>query len=436
MCGIVGYAGPRNAEEVLLDGLKRLEYRGYDSAGVAIVGSGLEIFKDKGEISKLQSSVPSIKGGIGIGHTRWATCGKPSRANAHPFMDCSKRFAVVHNGIIENHIPIKEKLKEEGHIFTSETDTEVIVHLVEKYYDGDLHKALVRALKDIKGTYAVAVVESNVDKIVAARKENPLVVGLGVGENLIASDITALLNYTSKVIYIMDGETVVVTPNKVELFDDKGEIITRAPNQVTWTIDDAQKGGYEHFMLKEIFEQPSAIHNSLLGTLNEIEAGTFLPDADFKGVKLVACGTSYHAALVGKYIIESMAKVPTTVELASEFRYSSVTGESPLTILISQSGETADTLAANREAKSRGSRTFAITNVVGSTIAREADEVFYTNAGPEIGVAATKDVRHPAYGHVSIGPSYGILKEVHGSRCDQELFFRDALRPLLCQERA
>ena len=226
--------------------------------------------------------MPSIKGCIGIGHTRWATCGKPSRANAHPFLDCSKRFAVVHNGIIENHIPIREKLKEEGHIFTSRTDTEVIVHLVEKYYDGDLHKALVRALKDIKGTYAVAVVESDADKIVAARKENPLVVGLGVGENLIASDITALLNYTNKVMYVMDGESVVVTPNKVELFDNKGEIITRAPNQVTWTIDDAQKGGYEHFMLKEIFEQPSAIHNSLLGTLNEIETETFPPRCRFQ----------------------------------------------------------------------------------------------------------------------------------------------------------
>jgi glucosamine--fructose-6-phosphate aminotransferase (isomerizing) len=390
MCGIIGYAGPREAQEVLLDGLKRLEYRGYDSAGVAIVGSDLKVFKDKGEISKFSSSMPRLSGHLGVGHTRWATCGKPSQQNAHPFLDCTGQMAVVHNGIIENYLALREKLVSEGHVFTSETDTEVLVHLLEKHYKGDLHAALRETLKEVKGTYAVVAVRADRDEIVAARKENPLVVGLGVGENIVASDVTAMLNYTNKALYIMDGETVVLRSDKVSVYDHDGKPVIRDPCVITWTVDDAKRGGYEHYMLKEIFEQPTAIHNSLLGSLDELEAGSLMIDREPASIKLVACGTSYHASMVGKYIIEALAKIPTTVELASEYRYSPGTGESPLTVLLTQSGETADTLAAAREARRRGCPTLAVTNVVGSTIAREVDRVFYTKAGPEIGVAATK----------------------------------------------
>lgn len=390
MCGIIGYAGPREAQEVLLDGLKRLEYRGYDSAGVAIVGSDLKVFKDKGEISKLSASMPRLSGHLGVGHTRWATCGKPSKQNAHPFLDCTGKMAVVHNGIIENYLALKEKLIGEGHVFTSETDTEVLVHLLEKHYRGDLHAALKETLKEIKGTYAMVAIRADADELVAARKENPLVVGLGVGENIVASDVTAMLNYTNKALYVMDGETVVLRSSKVTIYDQEGKPVQREPCVVTWTVDDAKRGGFEHYMLKEIFEQPTAIHNSLLGSLNELESGGLMIDREPASIKLVACGTSYHASMVGKYIIEALAKIPTTVELASEYRYSPGTGESPLTVLLTQSGETADTLAAAREARRRGCPTLAVTNVIGSTIAREVDRVFYTKAGPEIGVAATK----------------------------------------------
>ncbi|MDH7508273.1 MAG: glutamine--fructose-6-phosphate transaminase (isomerizing) [Methanomassiliicoccales archaeon] len=390
MCGIVGYTGPREAIEILFDALKRLEYRGYDSAGLAILENDIQIVKDKGDISQLERSVSKLRGTLGIGHTRWATCGKPSKENAHPFLDCSGNFAVVHNGIIENHRELRRELEAEGHVFTSETDTEVLVHLIEKYYDGNMEKAVREALKRVKGTYAVAVIGKGSKEIIAARKENPLVVGLGVGENFIASDVTALLNYTNKVIHVMDGEYVVISPAGVRLYDCSGNEISRAPSLITWTVEDAQRGGFEHYMLKEIFEQPASIHNSLLGMLDGIEEGEFLRDANFDSVKIVGCGSSYHAAMVGKYIIESLAHIPVTLELASEYRYSHGTRETPLVILITQSGETADTLAAAREAKKRGCRTFAITNVVGSTITREVDEVFYTKAGPEIGVAATK----------------------------------------------
>ncbi|MBI0583660.1 MAG: glutamine--fructose-6-phosphate transaminase (isomerizing) [Methanomassiliicoccus sp.] len=390
MCGIIGYAGPREAQEVLLDGLRRLEYRGYDSAGLAIVGSSLKVFKDKGEISKLSSSMPQLRGHLGVGHTRWATCGKPSQQNAHPFLDCTGQMAVVHNGIIENHLALRKKLIDEGHVFTSETDTEVLVHLLEKHYKGDLHAALREALKEVKGTYAVVAIRTDGRELVAARKENPLVIGLGVGENIVASDVTAMLNYTNKALYIMDGETVVLGPSKVTIYDVDGRTVHRDPSIITWTVEDAKKGGFEHYMLKEIFEQPTAIHNSLLESLDELESGTLMIDHDAPSIKLVACGTSYHASMVGKYIIEALAKIPTTVELASEYRYSPGTGEGPLTVLLTQSGETADTLAAAREARRRGCPTLAVTNVVGSTIAREVDRVFYTKAGPEIGVAATK----------------------------------------------
>ncbi len=411
---------------MLLDGLKRLEYRGYDSAGVAIVGSGLQIYKDKGEITKFSADMPRLPGQLGVGHTRWATCGKPSQRNAHPFLDCTGKIAVVHNGIIENYMALKEELTGEGHIFTSETDTEVLVHLLEKHYRGDLHAALRETLKEVKGTYAMVALRADGKELVAARKENPLVIGLGVGENIVASDVTAMLNYTNKAVYVMDGETVILRSDRVDIFDHDGRPVHRDPCVVTWTVDDAKRGGFEHYMLKEIFEQPTAIHNSLLGSLDDLEAGTLMIDREPASVKLVACGTSYHAAMVGKYIIEALAKIPTTVELASEYRYSPGTGESPLTVLLTQSGETADTLAAAREARRRGCPTLAVTNVVGSTISREVERVFYTKAGPEIGVAATKTYTAQLMAMYLLGIRLGQLRRTMG---------RDEIRELTSELR-
>ncbi|MBN1109196.1 MAG: glutamine--fructose-6-phosphate transaminase (isomerizing) [Methanomassiliicoccales archaeon] len=391
MCGIIGYSGHRPAVEVLMDGLKRLEYRGYDSAGVAMVENGhLEMVKRQGELEVLRRALPRFEGRTGVGHTRWATCGRPSDRNAHPFISCDGKLAVVHNGIIENYATLRGELESRGHRFTSDTDTEVLVHLLEEHYRGDLRQALADTVRGIEGTYAIAAIHEKGEEIAAARKENPLVIGLGVKENFLASDVTALLSYTNKVLYVMDGETVSLTPDKVSLFNAEGTMVGREPSLVTWSAEDAQKGGFEHFMLKEIFEGPNAIHNTLLGSLDMIENGEVLPRTDFQAVKLVACGSSFHAAMVGKYAMEDIARVPTTLELASEYRYSLGAREAPLVILITQSGETADTLAAAREARRRGCRTLAVTNVVGSTITREVDEVLYTKAGPEIGVAATK----------------------------------------------
>jgi len=374
-----------------MDGLKRLEYRGYDSAGIAMVEDGrLTLLKRQGELEVLQKVLPKFEGRTGIGHTRWATCGRPSDRNAHPFVSCDGKLAIVHNGIIENYTALRERLESQGHHFTSETDTEVVVHLLETHYAGDLRQALADTIKEIQGTYAIAAVLEGSQEIAAARKENPLVIGLGINENFLASDVTALLSYTNKVLYVMDGETVSLTPEGVNVYDHDGAAVKREPSVVTWSAEDAQKGGFEHFMLKEIFEGPNAIHNTLLGALDLIENGEVLPRTDFPSVKLVACGSSFHAAMVGKYAMEEFAGVPTTLELASEYRYSPGAREAPLVILITQSGETADTLAAAREARRRGCRTLAVTNVVGSTITREVDEVLYTRAGPEIGVAATK----------------------------------------------
>ncbi|MCG7845021.1 MAG: glutamine--fructose-6-phosphate transaminase (isomerizing), partial [Methanomassiliicoccales archaeon] len=391
MCGIVGYSGYRPAAEVLMEGLKRLEYRGYDSAGIAMVEDGrLALIKRQGELDVLRKAMPKFEGHAGIGHTRWATCGRPSDRNAHPFLSCDGKLAIVHNGIIENYAALRVRLESQGHRFTSETDTEVLVHLLEGHYRGDLRQALADTVREVQGTYAIAAVREGSEEIAAARKENPLVVGLGVKENFLASDVTALLSYTSKVVYIMDGETISLRPSGVTIYDANGTEITRESSIVTWSAEDAQKGGFEHFMLKEIFEGPNAIHNTMLGAQDMIENGEVLLRTDFQSVKIVACGSSFHAAMVGKYAMEEFAKVPTTLELASEYRYSPGAREAPLVILITQSGETADTLAAAREARRRGCRTLAVTNMVGSTITREVDEVFYTKAGPEIGVAATK----------------------------------------------
>ncbi len=359
MCGIIGYTGQREASEVILEALRRLEYRGYDSAGIVIMNPELTLHKRKGELAEMQRTLPQINGHVGIGHTRWATCGKPSNENAHPFLDCHGRIALVHNGIIENYMALKEQLQSEGHVFTSQTDTEVIVHLIEKHDKGDLHQAVRAAVAEIKGTYAIACIETGSGQIVAARKENPLVLGLGVDENFVASDVTAMLSYTNQVKYVMDGETVVITPESVTIYGPDGEMVERSSQTVTWNAEDAQKGGFEHFMLKEIFEEPQAIHNSLLGALDVIENGEILPNVQFGSIKIIACGTSFHAAMVGKYALEELAKIPVTVELASEYRYSPGAKEFPLVVLITQSGETADTLAAAREAKRRGCQTLA-----------------------------------------------------------------------------
>ncbi|HYS74149.1 MAG TPA: glutamine--fructose-6-phosphate transaminase (isomerizing) [Thermoplasmata archaeon] len=390
MCGIVGYAGRRNALPILLDGLKRLEYRGYDSAGVAIVGSALQVVKDKGFIANLEAQLPPLKGTTGFAHTRWATHGPPSKVNAHPHVDCHGKIALAHNGIIENFASLREKLEAGGHTFVSQTDTESLVHLIESYYDGDLEEAIRKALHDVRGSYAILAVHADEPgKVVGARNESPLVVGLGPDENFLASDVPALLRYTDRVLYVMDKEMVVITPKGVELKDLEGRAVKREPQRITWSLEDAEKGGFEHFMLKEIHEGPKAIQETLLGRLANLEVNGFLSEG-VTSVKLVACGTSYHAALVGKYILEEIARIPASAELASEYRYSQGPSERPLVILISQSGETADTLGAAREARRRGCKTLGITNVLGSSLTRETDLTLYTRAGIEISVAGTK----------------------------------------------
>ncbi len=390
MCGIVGYAGQRRAQPILIDCLKRLEYRGYDSAGIAVVGKELQIFKSEGEIAVLEGSMPEMEGTVGIAHTRWATQGRPTTENAHPFSDCTGKLAIVHNGIISNFMDLRESLAAAGHEFSSETDTEVFAHLVESEMKGDLMEAVTRAAARVEGTYAFAVVAQGRDEIVATRRESPLVVGIGNGENFVASDVTALLKHTNRMLYIEDGEVVRVTKDSVRIVSPSGEDVAREPQKVAWSLEDAEKGGYPHFMLKEIYEQPSAIHDSLLGRVESLDTEPLFSGSAFSSVKIVACGTSYHAGLVGKYIIEELAKIPTTVQISSEYRYSSVSRENPLMVLVTQSGETLDTMAAAREARKRGNKTVAVANVMGSAITREVDHVIYTRAGPEIGVAATK----------------------------------------------
>jgi len=390
MCGIVGYAGHRKALPILLDSLKRLEYRGYDSAGVAIVGSALQVEKDKGFIANLEAQLTDLDGATGIAHTRWATHGAPSKINAHPHVDCAGKIALAHNGIVENYSELRDRLKAEGHIFRSETDTESLVHLIESHYRGDLEEAVRQALAEVRGSFAIAVVSAGEPgKVVGARNESPLVLGLGPDENFLASDVPALLKHTDRVVYVMDREMVVVTPDSAVIKDLDGRLVRREPQRITWTLEDAEKGGFEHFMLKEIFEQPTAIEETLLGRIANLEVNGFSSEG-FTSVKLVACGTSYHAALVGKYILEEIARIPASAELSSEYRYAHGPTERPLVILVSQSGETADTLGAAREARRRGCKTLAVCNVVGSSLTREADWTLYTRAGPEIGVAASK----------------------------------------------
>lgn len=403
MCGIVGYVGEEHAKERIIDGLKRLEYRGYDSAGIALPINGkIEIRKHVGEIKNLEKIIgdAAYDSSVGIGHTRWATHGAPSDLNAHPHANGDNSIAIVHNGIIENYQEIKEWLiRDYGVKFKSETDSEVIAHLIGIYYDGDLLQAVNRAVEQMRGAYAVAAIAAaEPDKIVAVRKDAPLVAGIGKGFNFIASDIPALLKYVREVYLIENNETVVLTKDGIKIYNEDGKVVKRDVFHVTWDADAAEKEGYEHFMLKEIHEQPKGIQETLVRRLNE--DGTINLDGismtkedieNFDKVYIVACGTAYHAGLVGKLVIEKMARVPVEVDIASEFRYRDpFVDEKTLFIAISQSGETLDTLAALREAKRKGARILSVVNVVGSSVARESHDVFYTWAGPEIAVASTK----------------------------------------------
>ncbi|MGH7710641.1 MAG: glutamine--fructose-6-phosphate transaminase (isomerizing) [Gemmatimonadaceae bacterium] len=403
MCGIVGYIGGRVATPLLIEGLKRLEYRGYDSAGVAVLnGKGVETRKEAGKISKLESliSADPPHGTLGIAHTRWATHGQPNQINAHPHTSKSGNIAVVHNGIIENASALKQRLEASGYVFVSDTDTEVLAHLIEEFYEGNLEAAVIEALQHVEGTYGIAVIASNEsNKLVAARKGSPLLIGLAEDEYFVASDVSAILAHTRKVIYLDDGDLAVLTREGYKVLDLNNVALQKTVHRVDWDLEKIERGGFAHFMLKEIFEQPQTIEQTMRGRLLLDEGasklgGLNLSDEEllgFKHIVITACGTSWHSALIGEHMLEELVRVPVEVEYASEFRYRNpVVDEQTLCIVISQSGETADTLAAMREAKRRGARTLGIVNVVGSTIAREADGGIYIHAGPEIGVASTK----------------------------------------------
>ena len=404
MCGIVGYIGHRDAISFLLPGLRRLEYRGYDSAGVATVnGNCLDVRKAAGKIARLEALIASTppRGSVGIGHTRWATHGRPSDANAHPHLDCGGHLAIVHNGIIENYRDLRQSLVAEGHHFRSQTDTEVIAHLVERYRGNGLPEAVVRAARELRGAYAIACIADDApEMLVAARSGGPpLVIGFGSGEAFLASDIPALLGETRDIVVLEDGELVIVSPGEIAVRTLDGVPVRRTPTTIPWDAEAAEKAGYPHFMLKEIFEQPEAVRNTIRDRVDPETGEVRIPelglkDRDLVGLQrlcFVACGTSWHAALVGKYLVETFARLPVEVDVASEFRYRRpVLDGRVLTVPISQSGETADTLAALREARDQGSRAIAICNVMGSSLAREADGVLYTRAGIEIGVASTK----------------------------------------------
>jgi len=398
VCGIIGYVGFRDARTILLESLKRLDYRGYDSAGVAIIDKKLKVYKEVGEIANVEKKIPRLKGTTGVGHTRWATHGGVTKENAHPHVSCDKKIAIVHNGIIENFSKLKEELKKKGHTFLSQTDSEVIAHLIDDAYKGNLEDAVVAAVKKIQGSYSiVAVSEEEPEKIVGVRKESPLVIGVGDSENFLASDITAFLKYTKRVIFLNDGELCVLTKNFINVFDKNRKSIKKKEELITWDVKDAEKSGFAHFMLKEIYEQPDTVHQALRGRISEIEETIAFPEPvekllsnEISSVHIVACGTSFYAGLVGKYLIEQLTNIPVFVELASEYRYFGSRNESSLVIAITQSGETADTLAALREAQMSGCKTLVVTNVIGSTATRISDGYILQQSGPEIGVAATK----------------------------------------------
>ncbi|MFP4083219.1 MAG: glutamine--fructose-6-phosphate transaminase (isomerizing) [Candidatus Aminicenantes bacterium] len=403
MCGIIGYIGSKEVVPVLLDGLKKLEYRGYDSAGIAVVnGDQIQIKRVKGKISTLEKILKEepLLGSYGVGHTRWATHGRPSEENAHPHCDCEGHLVVVHNGIIENYLPLKEKLKAEGHIFRTETDTEVIAHLVEKYFEKSIEKAVQKATRELQGAYAIAVLSTrDPGKLVAAKVGPPAVVGIGENEFIISSDINPLLSHTQNVVFLEDREMAVVNQSEVKFFDFKGRSLKKKADHISWGPLMIEKRGFKHFMLKEIFEQPQVVRDTLNGRMSLDSGKVFLEETGLapqrlrkvKRVVIIACGTSYHAALVGKCFLESLARIPVDVEYASEYRYRDIIlHQDALVMVISQSGETADSLAALRTVKEKKVPSLALCNVVNSSIAREAEGILYTHAGPEIGVAATK----------------------------------------------
>jgi glucosamine--fructose-6-phosphate aminotransferase (isomerizing) len=404
MCGIVGYIGARKAVPIILDGLKRLEYRGYDSAGIAVLEQDdvLAVRRAQGKLRNLEDvlRLSPIDGTYGIGHTRWATHGRPTEENAHPHRDCHGDIVVVHNGIVENYLALKHQLTAEGHRFCTETDTEVIAHLVEKYYDGNLENAVRDAIRQLTGVFALSVISRrDPRKIVAARQGPPVVIGLGDSEYYVASDVPAILSHTRDMFFLADGDVAVLTDGGVHLTDFNGRPVKRQVSHILWDPIMAEKGGYKHFMLKEIFEQPRAVRDTTLGRVGQESGRIFLDEMDisprefreFTQVRIIACGTSWHSAIAGKFMIERLARVPVEVDYGSEFRYRDpIVDKHTLTVVISQSGETADTLAAQREAKSKGSKTLAICNVVGSMMTREAAGTLITHAGPEIGVAASK----------------------------------------------
>ncbi len=411
MCGIVGYVGKKRVVPVIIDGLRRLEYRGYDSAGIAVAGNGegLQIRRAEGKLRNLEEVIrlKPIDGTYGIGHTRWATHGRPTEENAHPHRDCTQKIVVVHNGIIENYMVLKKKLVEEGHKFTTETDTEIIAHMVERYFirernghGGSLEEAVRKTVSQLTGVFALAVISTEEpNKIVAARNGPPAVIGLGKDEYFVASDVPAILYHTRDLFFLSDGDLAVITPSGVKLTDFEGHPIERQVQHITWDPIMAEKGGFKHFMLKEIYEQPRAVRDTTLGRVSLDSGRVFLDemelsDDDFRAMKklnIAACGTSWHAGLAGKFMVERLARVPVDVDYASEYRYRDpILCPNDLTMLITQSGETADTIAAQRESKSKNSPTVAICNVVGSMVTREAHGTIYTHAGPEIGVASTK----------------------------------------------
>ncbi len=410
MCGIVGYVGKKSVVPIIIEGLRRLEYRGYDSAGIAVGGNGdgLQLRRAEGKLRNLEEVIRQkpLDGTYGIGHTRWATHGRPTEENAHPHRDCTGKIVVVHNGIVENYLSLKKKLTEEGHKFTTETDTEIIAHLIEKYSSSSngrrptLEDAVRQTVKQLNGVFALAVISSDEpNKIVAARNGPPAVIGLGNDEYFVASDVPAILNHTRDIFFLADGDMAVVTTDGVHLSDFDGRPVRRQIQHVTWDPILAEKGGFKHFMLKEIYEQPRAVRDTTLGRVSQDTGHIFLDEmqiseAEFRSatkINIIACGTSWHAGQAGKFMIETLARVPVEVDYASEWRYRNpIVDKDTITLVISQSGETADTIAAQREAKSRGSKTLAICNVVGSMITREAAGTVYTHAGPEIGVASTK----------------------------------------------
>ncbi|MDI6707987.1 MAG: glutamine--fructose-6-phosphate transaminase (isomerizing) [Candidatus Thermoplasmatota archaeon] len=400
MCGIIGYCGAREAQKIISDGLKKLEYRGYDSAGLAVVsGDKIKLYKKKGTVNELIRSTPTISGKLAIGHTRWATHGEPSDSNAHPFLSCDGSIALAHNGIIENYLLLREKLLKKGHKFSSETDSEVLVHLIENYYDGNLEKAVRKALAEVKGSYAIAVIHSKEEKLVCARLESPLVVGIGDKEYFIGSDVPAFLQHTRKAVYLEDGELAVLdsVSQRLTVKNLNNKILKKEVQNISWSIDEVEKRGYDHFMLKEIHEQPKSIRETIRGRISEQASEVILDELSdrqlekINEVKLLGCGTSYNAALIGSWLISTLAKIKASAELASEFRYSNaILDKDALVLGITQSGETADTLAAVRKAKEQGYKTLALVNVLGSSITRVADSSLYIRCGPEICVAATK----------------------------------------------